>query len=311
MVLLDQSFGLFPCIACNRSADQHGRIPQAANLSAHLAKAQRDVEARVPRGFGGYVVLDYESWRSNWGWTNPSYRNASAAHALALDPTLRGAALTAAARRQYEAAATAFLRATLRTIRRARPALRGLGMYDYPLGLYYPFGFGINGSCPPSQCPAADCPHPQCGAGQRAEDERQLSLYREMTALYPSLYLTHPSDWNATDARHNHELIMGTVAESFRIARLAGLPSEAVCPYTWYRYHDKGPASLQLLSDSDAALEFSLASAGPLDRVQNFLIYGAETDQRTPSPQQRGFPVEQTMAFFTRHAALFNGKGRQ
>ena len=26
-----------------------------------------------------------------------------------------------------------------------------------------------------------------------------LPLYREMTAVMPSLYLTHPSDWNGTD----------------------------------------------------------------------------------------------------------------
>eukprot|EP01050_Picozoa_sp_SAG11_P011843 SAG11_NODE_1282_length_5310_cov_24.980426_3_plen_103_part_00 len=70
-------------------------------------------------------------------------------------------------------------------------------------GADYPFGFGINGSC--SDCPPSDCPHPQCGAGQRLQDERMLPLYREMSALYPSLYITHPSDWNTTDLRHNRQ----------------------------------------------------------------------------------------------------------
>eukprot|EP01049_Picozoa_sp_SAG25_P023479 SAG25_NODE_10014_length_348_cov_1.863454_1_plen_116_part_11 len=114
-----------------------------------------------------------------------------------------------------------FLIATLRLIRAQRPYLAGLGMYDYPLALYHPFGFGINGSCG-VLCPPTDCPHPQCGAGQRAQDDAMLPLYREMTALHPSLYLTHPTESNASFARYNREFIEGAVAESFRVATLVG-----------------------------------------------------------------------------------------
>eukprot|EP01050_Picozoa_sp_SAG11_P011842 SAG11_NODE_1282_length_5310_cov_24.980426_2_plen_127_part_00 len=89
----------------------------------------------APQNYEGYVVLDYESWRANWGWTNQPYRTASVALASAANPSLKGAALTATAELQYNNSAMRFLIATLRTIRKARPKLRGLGMYDYPLGL--------------------------------------------------------------------------------------------------------------------------------------------------------------------------------
>eukprot|EP01050_Picozoa_sp_SAG11_P011844 SAG11_NODE_1282_length_5310_cov_24.980426_4_plen_158_part_00 len=131
---------------------------------------------------------------------------------------------------------------------------------------------------------------------------------------------------------------------------MLGLPSSAVVPYTWYRYHgialaqrtirlafpcdlmtqsdspnrpqsrsvppcayplDGGPASLELLGDSDAVLEFSLtasAQSTPLSsRVQNFLIYGAESD--LPDHKIRAGEsapsVLETIRFFTKHAGLF------
>jgi hypothetical protein len=217
VALLGQDFGQFPCLQCVTSPqgggvkqDAHGGIPQRANLSAHLRELSSDLKSRPPEGwrspipaaFAGYIVLDYEAWRANWGWTQPPYRTASLAHAAAAAPALNGSALATAAEQQYNRSAMAFLIATVRLLRQSYPNARGVGMYDYPLALAYPFGFGINGSCSVSGCPRSDCPHPQCGAGQRTQDDNMLPLYREMTALYPSLYLTHPSDWNSTDGAH-------------------------------------------------------------------------------------------------------------
>jgi hypothetical protein len=55
------------------------------------------------------------------------------------------------------------------------------------------------------------------------------------------------------------------------VTRLLGLPSSAVVPYTWYRYHDRGPASLTLLNGSDAVLEFSLPSSSRFGAKNAFL----------------------------------------
>lgn len=204
-----------------------------------------------------------------------------------------------------------FLIATLRAISTARPHLKGLGMYGYPLGLYHPFGFG-NSSCSAGDCPPSDCRAPQCGTGQQAQDDAMLPLYKEMTALHPSLYLPRPSAWHATDARHNREFVEGVVAESFRIASAIGLPASAVVPYTWYRYHE-GPrsdaSSLKLLNESDAELEFTAASRGSANRVESYLIYGAEDDNGTvlPPPHARPHPysVEHMIAWFKAHAHVF------
>jgi hypothetical protein len=332
VALLGQDFGLFPCLACsglNKADDLHGGIPQRADLSAHLKQLAADLVSKAPEGweeplsakFGGYVVLDYESWRANWGWTNTPYRNASLVYASVKNPSLNGSALRRTAEAQYNQSSMAFLIATMRVVRQHFPQARGVGMYDYPLALAYPFGFGINGSCGAtgSGCPRSDCPSPQCGAGQRAQDNAMLPLYREMTALYPSLYLTHPSDWNETDAVHNREMIEGAAAESFRIAHLVGLPASSVVPYTWYRYHDRGPASLTLLNDTDATLEFSLASRSRFAfggsysaKVENYLIYGAESNLPRRAngsipirPGESHPSVEETMAFFNTHKSLF------
>lgn len=331
VALLGQDFGLFPCLACAgvNKVDAHGGIPQRADLSAHLKQLVADLETKPPEGweaavspaFDGYIVLDYESWRANWGWTNTPYRTASLAYTSAKNPSLNASALARLAEAQYNQSAMTFLIATVRVVRQRFPRARGVGMYDYPLALAYPFGFGINGSCAStgSGCPRSDCPSPQCGAGQRAADNAMLPLYREMTALYPSLYLTHPSDWNETDAVHNREMIEGAAAESFRVAQLVGLPSSSVVPYTWYRYHDGGPASLTLLNDTDAKLEFALASrsrfgfGGRRDaRVVNYLIYGAESNlPRRPNGSipirhgESGPSVQETMAFFNKHKSLF------
>ncbi len=331
VALLGQDFGNFPCLACsgpNKTGALHGGIPQRADLSAHLKRLAADLANKPPEGwkeplsptFDGYVVLDYESWRANWGWTNTPYRNASLVYASTKNPSLNASALEREAEAQYNQSAMAFLIATMRVVRQHFPQARGVGMYDYPLALAYPFGFGINGSCGTgSGCPRSDCPYPQCGAGQRAQDDAMLPLYREMTALYPSLYLTHPSDWNKTNAAHNREMIEGAAAESFRIAALVGLPSSSVVPYTWYRYHDRGPASLTLLNDTDASLEFSLASRSRFGfggshgaRVENYLIYGAESNLprrangSTPiRPGESEPSVEETMAFFNTHKSLF------
>lgn len=315
VALLGQSFGNFPCLGCGpNKTDLHGGIPQRADLAAHLKQVVHDLDnclgvgrwtPCVDKDWEGYVVLDYEAWRANWGWTNTPYRTASLNHTRTLHPGLNASALATASMVQYNTSAMAFLTATLRTIRAQRPKIKGLGMYDYPLGLYYPFGFGISG-CSAHDCPPSDCPRPQCGVGQRNADDAMLPLYREMTALHPSLYLTHPSDWNATDGRHNLEFIQGAIAESFRLASLLGLPRTAVVPYTWYRYHNGGPASLQLLSAADAALEFALPGAGL--RPSRFLIYGAESNlpHGAIRPGESAPSLQETMAFFTRHASLLN-----
>jgi hypothetical protein len=315
VILLGEHFGLFPCLHCSSAdaatglIDRHGGIPQRANLSAHLAAVRQQLDdpadrGYVPHNFTGHIVLDYEAWRANWGWTSPTYREASLNYTNSTTPGLNATALTRLATAQYNSSAMAFLIATLREISGARPHIKGLGMYGYPLGLYYPFGFGNSSS--------TDCHHPQCGASQREQDDAMLPLFRQMTALHPSLYLPHPSDWNATDARHNREFIEGVVAESFRVASAVGLPASAVVPYTWYRYHE-GPrsdlSSLKLLNRSDAELEFTLPSRGPAHRVESFLIYGAEDDNGTVLPPPHALPhpysVENMIAWFKSNAYIF------
>ena len=53
--------GDWPCFAPNGTA-LNGGIPQRGDLDRHLAKVKSDIAARLPVGFDGYAVIDWEVW---------------------------------------------------------------------------------------------------------------------------------------------------------------------------------------------------------------------------------------------------------
>lgn len=98
--------GLMPRINADGSF-VNGGVPQAGNLTTHLAKLRRDLSALLPANASGACLLDWEFWRADFGGTGAQYRNASIALA-------GGDAAAAAA--AYEAGARVFLEGSLRAV---------------------------------------------------------------------------------------------------------------------------------------------------------------------------------------------------
>ena len=135
-----------------RGTFRNGGLPQTANLSAHAAVLTQEIRAAIPDpGFSGNCVVDYEDWAPIWPgdgalfgrwsgtcgqggvWSGPCglYRNASLRKVKSAHPSWSADEVEAVAKREWEAGATAFMRATLLTARAVRPKCRW-GYYGYP-----------------------------------------------------------------------------------------------------------------------------------------------------------------------------------
>ena len=136
----DWQMGLFPSLKAG--VPVNGGVPQAANLSAHLAELRATVVHFVPDpDWDGLAVFDFEEWTNIWelmvdggtpgGWHSIAYQNYSIELERRAHPRWSEGALVAAAKANFETAATEFLVETLRTCSALRPKAKW-GFYGYP-----------------------------------------------------------------------------------------------------------------------------------------------------------------------------------
>ena len=143
VVLLTSYYGKMPCLNCGTAKGNHGHqwcnggIPQLANLTAHVAAMERDMDAKVPSNFTGWIVHDCEAWVIPWalsgnghadsGSRYAAYENASVALARSLNPTASEAELNKIAAAAYTKAGIDLLVLTVHTTKRLRPHIAGVG----------------------------------------------------------------------------------------------------------------------------------------------------------------------------------------
>ena len=274
--LLTEYFGQYPCIGCGSSTQPlfcNGGIPQLANLAEHARSIKADLDARVPENYSGYLVQDYEEWAPQRYET--VYLNASIVLARQRDPSLRGLALVAAAREQFQNASLRFLTYTLETVRRLRPNASGYGYYGLPENDYWP-GYP--------------------DANLSKANDAMLPVWKASSAIYVSLYLPYKSGTDVSLAR-NQQYIDGVLTEASRVAELVQPPLPVV-PYAWYRYHEGEPSGLQLLTKEDTNLEFVRPFAR-FPRVGPAIIWGEED---TPAC------VNETVGWFLNNSAVFGAQ---
>ena len=132
--------GLFPRL--RDGAPHNGGVPQAANLSAHLANLRATVPRWIPDPeWDGLAVFDFEEWTNVWelmiaptaggGWHSVAYQNYSVELERRAHPGWSEAQLRAAAKLSFESAATDFLVQTLRLCRARRVGVdRSVGGSD-------------------------------------------------------------------------------------------------------------------------------------------------------------------------------------
>uniref|UniRef100_A0A1I7SFW7 Hyaluronidase n=1 Tax=Bursaphelenchus xylophilus TaxID=6326 RepID=A0A1I7SFW7_BURXY len=147
---------------------------QAANLSAHLEKAAKDLESAIPDpNFDGYGVIDYEAWRPlydlNWS-SRRIYQRYSRTLLERDHAKMNPHELEHLARETFDTAAREFMVETLKLAKKMRPKGKW-GFWEYPLCDY---SAGYN----QSECLA-----------YYDDYNAQLSYIPENAdALYPSIY---------------------------------------------------------------------------------------------------------------------------
>ena len=253
----DWQMGLFPKI--QDSVPVNGGVPQAANLSAHIEKLRETVVQWIPNPeWDGLAVFDFEEWTNIWelmvspspggGWHSIVYQNYSIELERKAHPSWTESQLVVAAKSSYEAAATEFLVQTLRTCRALRPNAKW-GLYGYPIGGEYDVG---NKSSVMVQYA-----------------ERQLPIFAESGALFPSIYLpsgTHGKVFPWQDSAYYQTYVRSIVQQTALLSRqveavaaAGGRPRPSVFPFAWSKYHN----GTTLLTTEDATTEFVLPySAG-------------------------------------------------
>uniref|UniRef100_A0A670YFP0 Hyaluronidase n=1 Tax=Pseudonaja textilis TaxID=8673 RepID=A0A670YFP0_PSETE len=219
----------------------HGIIPQNESITKHLKKTKSDLNYMIPlKTFHGLGVIDWENWRPqwdrNWGSKNV-YRTRSIQFAKQLHPGLSEAAIKRLAKQEYEKAGKRFMRDTLLLAKNMRPG----GYWGYYL---YPDCYNYNYKQNPQQY-TGKCPEIEI-----ARNDQLLWLWRESTALFPSIYLEIMLKSSANALKFVHHRLK----ESMRIASKArkdyALPVFVYArPFYAYTFEPLTKESCQIVKD--------------------------------------------------------------
>ncbi|KPP70734.1 hyaluronidase-like, partial [Scleropages formosus] len=186
----------------------NGGLPQNQSLSKHLSKARADIDKLIPyKDFQGLAVIDWENWRPQWvrNWGSKDiYRNKSKELMKLLHPQWPDSKVEKEAKEQFEKAGQAFMNSTLLLSESRRP--RGLwGFYLFPD--CYNYGYKQRPQRYTGECPNVE----------HVRNDRLMWLWRQSTALYPSVYL----DYELKSTPNAVKFVHYRVKEAMRIASIA------------------------------------------------------------------------------------------
>ncbi|XP_004478315.2 hyaluronidase PH-20-like isoform X1 [Dasypus novemcinctus] len=169
--------GYYPRINEVTGIIENGGIPQLGPLNAHLHKAEKDISYYVPKNRVGLAVIDWENWKPTWARNgNPKdvYKNLSIELVQQKYIQLNLTEATKVAKEEFEKAGKNFMKETLELGKSLRP--------NYLWGYYlFPECFNHNYNKPGYTGICFDIE-------KRRNDELDW-LWKESTALYPSVYL--------------------------------------------------------------------------------------------------------------------------
>jgi hyaluronoglucosaminidase len=235
--------GAFPQLQCssdgNITSIVNGGVPQAANLTLHLAMIQSQLPLWIPDSdWNGNAVIDFEAWTTVWEEMEhhalgPCYQNYSRVIVRQAEPSWDAAKVEAAAKEQWETAGTKWFAETLRACTAIRPAARW-GFWGLP-------SFRSNFSMYATQ---------------------QLHIFEASSAIYPSIYLSQNGGASASAM-----LVRNVVGETLKLAALVEASTghrPQVLPYAWEFYLK---SSGVLLSDADLNTSLALPSELGADGV--------------------------------------------
>ncbi|XP_072134974.1 hyaluronidase PH-20-like [Mobula birostris] len=209
----------------------NGGIPQQVNMAEHLKKSEQDIQMLIPSTTSkGLAVIDWENWRPLWSrnWNHMYiYQRQSIELVQQRDLSLMRENATAIAKAEFEEAAKTLLIKTLQLGKKLRPN-QLWGYYLFP-NCYNSWHKDRNrmytGKCP-----------------QRAvsRNNKLLWLWRESTALFPSIYL--PKVFKSS--YKTKLFVRNQVQEAMRVAALSKEHALPVYVYTRAMYRNTFNQSL-------------------------------------------------------------------
>ncbi|KAM9753252.1 hyaluronoglucosaminidase 6 isoform 2-T2 [Menidia menidia] len=186
----------------------NGGLPQNQSISKHLSKARADIDKLIPhKDFRGLGVIDWENWRPQWvrNWGSKDiYRKKSKEQIRKLHPGWPESKVEKEAKESFERAGQAFMNLTLALAEARRPD--GLwGFYLFPD--CYNYGYKQHPQRYTGECPNVE----------HVRNDHLMWLWKESTALYPSIYL----DYELKSSPNTIKFVHYRVKEAMRIASIA------------------------------------------------------------------------------------------
>lgn len=198
----ERRLGLYPYIS-REGLSVNGGIPQKGDLESHLALSYGQIRSLLKRSFSGLAVVDWEKWQPLWVRNygiRQVYNDLSKQMVRNKHPNMSEEEVTSLATAEFEKAARSFMEDTLRLGVKACP--KGLwGFYGYP-GCYNDRGAkesSYTGKCKP---------------GTEALNDKLVFLWKQSTALYPSVYVRR----GLAGQPNTRLMVRHRVLEAFRVA---------------------------------------------------------------------------------------------
>ncbi|XP_022110557.1 hyaluronidase-1-like [Acanthaster planci] len=214
VIFYNDHIGLYPFV--KNGVFVNGGVPQLVNLSAHLEKATIDILNRVPDDhFRGLAVIDWEYWHPEWDYTRRLYKDISISLVQLRHPDWNTTRLEMVAKLEYEQAAKSLFESTIQLAKELRP--------DALWGFYH---------------------HPYCQFKTIAYNCSELAiqvakkmpwLFDEVTALYPSIYLSDSKDKGA-EVENPVQFVESVLDETFRCRQKSKHQSTPVFSYCRIKY---------------------------------------------------------------------------
>ncbi|XP_074861082.1 hyaluronidase-2 [Carettochelys insculpta] len=183
----------------------NGGVPQNSSLLEHLDRLQEGIRKYIrSEAKEGLAVIDWEEWRPIWirNWQNKDiYRKNSRQLVLAHHPDWPPEQVAKQAQYEFEASARQFMLLTLQHAKSYRPK-QLWGYYLFPD--CYNHDYSKNPDSYTGRCPDVE----------ETRNDRLAWLWKESTALYPSIYL----DQVLASSKNGRKFVRSRVMEALRIS---------------------------------------------------------------------------------------------
>uniref|UniRef100_A0A8C8VIN5 Hyaluronidase n=1 Tax=Pelusios castaneus TaxID=367368 RepID=A0A8C8VIN5_9SAUR len=204
-IFYKERLGLYPYYDQQQVA-VNGGVPQNSSLLEHLGRLEESIGKYIRSEVKeGLAVIDWEEWRPIWirNWQNKDvYRKASRQLVLLRHPGWQEDLVNKEAQYEFESSAQQFMLRTLRSAKNYRPK-QLWGYYLFPD--CYNHDYSKNPDSYTGRCPDVE----------ETRNDRLAWLWKESTALYPSIYLEQV----LASSENGRKFVRSRVMEALRISR--------------------------------------------------------------------------------------------